>query len=82
LKSFGYATKPRKHARRSYSGFGSRMDLSAPSVAAGNIPHSHPQYMSVLELPLPDLCHGRNGHAPHTSAPDGMVLGNVSVCDR
>jgi len=48
----------------------------------GVLPQSYPQYLSVPELPPPDLCDGRNGHAPYTSATYGMVLGNVSVYNR
>lgn len=33
-------------------------------------------------LPAPDLRNRRNGHAPHTAAPDPLVLGNLSVRNR
>ncbi len=80
LRSFWYAMRPTKRAGRSYSGSGSRMDLSAPNVSAGNITPFVPAI--PVNAGTAAACDGRNGHAPYTSASDGMVLGNVSVCDR
>lgn len=39
-----------------------------------------PEHVPTPRLPTPDLRHGRDSHAPHTSAADRLVLGDLSVC--
>ena len=39
-----------------------------------------PEHVPVPRLPASDVRHGWDGHAPHTSAVDGLVLGDLSVC--
>ena len=55
--------------------------LRLPKVRLyGILPCSQPEHVPVPCLSTPDLCHGRDGHASHTSAVDGLVLGDLSLC--
>ena len=44
------------------------------------LPGSRAKCVPVPRLPASNVRHGWDGHAPHTSAVDGLVLGDLSVC--
>ena len=46
----------------------------------GIFPSSRTERVPVPFLPASDVRHGWDGHAPHTSAVDGLVLGDLSLC--
>ena len=46
----------------------------------GILPSSRAEHVPVPCLPIPDFRHRRNRYAPHASAPDRLVLGDLSVC--
>ena len=46
----------------------------------GILPGSWTEHVPVPRLPASDLHHGRDSHAPHASAVDGLVLGDLSLC--
>ena len=46
----------------------------------GILPGSRAKHVPVPRLPTSNVRHGRDGHAPHASAADRLVLGDLSVC--
>ena len=48
----------------------------------GILPGSRTKHVPVPRLPASNVRHGWDGHAPHTSAVNGLVLGDLSVCHR
>ena len=46
----------------------------------GILPGSWTEHVPVPRLPASDLHHGRDSHAPHASAADGLVLGDLPLC--
>ena len=48
----------------------------------GILPGSRAEHVPVPRLPASNVRHGCDGHAPPTSAVDGLVLGDLSVCHR
>ena len=46
----------------------------------GILPGSRAKCVPVPRLPASDFHHGWDGHAPHASAADRLVLGDLSLC--
>ena len=46
-------------------------------LRSGVLPHQGSEHLPVPLLPPSDLRHCRNGHAPHPSSPDCLVLGHL-----
>lgn len=46
----------------------------------GILPSSRTEHVPVPRLPASNVRHGRDGHAPHASAADRLVLGDLSLC--
>ena len=46
----------------------------------GILPGSRAKHVPVPRLPASNVRHGRDGHAPHASAADRLVLGDLSLC--
>ena len=44
------------------------------------LPGSRTEHVPVPRLLASDLHHGQDSHAPHASAADGLVLGDLSLC--
>ena len=48
----------------------------------GILPHPNQTHLSVQKLPETNLCDRWYSHAPHTSAADRLVLGDLPLCNR
>ena len=46
----------------------------------GILPGSRTEHVPVPRLSASNVRHGRDGHAPHAPAADGLVLDDLSLC--
>ena len=94
--AFSHGSCRKNHIRRISQSFCNRSRLQRISVPNtfprglclpemrmhGILPHPNQTHLSVQKLPETNLCDRWYSHAPHTSAADRLVLGDLPLCNR